>query len=418
MTITSQQQIKTLEKRDKKYNRGCGDGLYVQIYPNGSKYFWGEVRKKNLNLGSTWIGTFGSGADQYSYKEVKSLWHEIKKWSIKELQHPKNYKKKDLQDLNYTLLDAINGFLLDIKDDVKEGVHREYSNKLNNQVLKYIPANTPIKKLEWDSNGRRIIKNAIDKIADGRKYDLARRCRQLLKQVFDFAIYEGYMKRGQNPAITEKKDRTSNRPQHHKSIGWNQVPDFLGAINLNRCNQDKQTIICTKLMLLTALRTGAVTRLKWEWIKPINGIDCIVIDGSTSGLKRRKGKSDHIPHHIPITNQIKNLLDQIKELSGNNEYIFPSYRDNKYPHIDPEAPNNFLKKIGYEGALVAHGWRRVFNTTCKEELKQSQEIIKLQMGHLPDNKVDKAYDGSLMLAERKELLAQWCSLLVKTGLRV
>ena len=312
---------------------------------------------------------------------------------------------------------AIDGFLIDIKDDIKEGVHREYSNKLNNQVLKYIPENTPIKKLEWDNSGRRIVKNAIDKITDGKKYDLARRCRQLLKQVFDFAIDEGHMKRGENPATKDKKDRNSNRPQHHKCIPWNEVPTLFNDIRLNLCNQDKQTITCTKLMLMSALRAGAVTRIKWEWIEKVNGIDCIVIPGTTPGLKRRKGKSDHIPHHIPITKQIKELLDQMKELSGNSEYVFPSYRDNKYPHIDPEAPNNFLKKIGYEGSLVAHGWRRVFNTTCKEELKQTQEIIKLQMGHLPDNKVDKAYDGSLMLAERKELLDKWCYLLNETGLK-
>ena len=418
MTITSQQQIKTLEKRDKKYNRGCGDGLYVQIYPNGAKYFWGEVRKKKLNLGSTWIGTFGTGANQYSYKKVKSLWHEIKTWSLKENQHPKNYKNKDTPVSNYTLRDAIDGFLLDIKDDIKEGVHREYTNKLNNNVLKYLDPSTPIKKLEWENSGRRIVKNAIDKITDGKKYDLARRCRQLLKQVFDFAIDEGHMRRGQNPAEKDKKDRNNHRPQHHKCIPWTKVPKLLHDIKLNRCNQDKQTIICTKLTLLTALRAGAVTRLRWEWIKNVNGIDCIEIPGTTPGLKRRKGKSDHIPHHVPITSQIKELLDQMAELSGNSEHIFPAYRDNKYPHIDPEAPNNFLKKIGYEGLLVAHGWRRVFNTTCREELKQTQEIIKLQLGHLPDNKVDKAYDGSLMLSERKELLAQWCSLLVKTGLRV
>ena len=81
-------------------------------------------------------------------------------------------------------------------------------------------------------------------------------------------------------------------------------------------------------------------------------------------------------------------------------------------------PNNFLKKIGYEGALVAHGWRRVFNTTCKEELKQSQEIIKLQMGHLPDNKVDKAYDKSEMLDRRREFLENWGDLLVEKGLEL
>ena len=40
------------------------------------------------------------------------------------------------------------------------------------------------------------------------------------------------------------------------------------------------------------------------------------------------------------------------------------------------------------------------------------------MGHLPDNKVDKAYDQSLRLKDRKDFLEKWCNLLVKQGLRV
>ena len=40
------------------------------------------------------------------------------------------------------------------------------------------------------------------------------------------------------------------------------------------------------------------------------------------------------------------------------------------------------------------------------------------MGHLPDNKVDLAYDKSLMLEERKVFLEKWCDLLEKNGLEV
>ena len=40
------------------------------------------------------------------------------------------------------------------------------------------------------------------------------------------------------------------------------------------------------------------------------------------------------------------------------------------------------------------------------------------MGHLPDNKVDKAYDQSLRLKDRKELMDRWCDLLVQNGLEL
>ena len=40
------------------------------------------------------------------------------------------------------------------------------------------------------------------------------------------------------------------------------------------------------------------------------------------------------------------------------------------------------------------------------------------MGYLPDDKVDQAYDKSLMLEERKVFLEKWCELLEKNGLEV
>ena len=51
-------------------------------------------------------------------------------------------------------------------------------------------------------------------------------------------------------------------------------------------------------------------------------------------------------------------------------------------------------------------------------LKTPKEVIKKQMGHLPDNNVDQAYDKSLMLEERRIFLNKWCDLLEKNGLEI
>ena len=66
--------------------------------------------------------------------------------------------------------------------------------------------------------------------------------------------------------------------------------------------------------------------------------------------------------------------------------------------------------------VVAHGWRRTFLTEGIDQLGYSREIIKKQMGHLPDNKVDRAYDWSEQLKERKDFLSLWGKNLVDMGL--
>ena len=54
----------------------------------------------------------------------------------------------------------------------------------------------------------------------------------------------------------------------------------------------------------------------------------------------------------------------------------------------------------------------------KVDEAKMREVIKKQMGHLPDNKVDLAYDKSLMLEERRVFLEKWCDLLEIKGLEV
>ena len=135
-------------------------------------------------------------------------------------------------------------------------------------------------------------------------------------------------------------------------------------------------------------------------------------------FKRKKDCNDHIPHHVPITPHMEKIFARAKRFNQGEKYIFPPLRESRFPHLDPSAPNNFLRTLGYQGKLVSHGWRSVALTNGIDLLKTPKEVIKKQMGHLPDNKVDQAYDKSLMLEERRIFLNKWCDLLVANGLEI
>ena len=74
------------------------------------------------------------------------------------------------------------------------------------------------------------------------------------------------MKRNQNPAIKIGKDRRHHGTKNHPHLSWDQVPDLIKAINLNKCNSHIQSVLATKFMLMTFLRSGALARLEWSWI--------------------------------------------------------------------------------------------------------------------------------------------------------
>ena len=156
--------------------------------------------------------------------------------------------------------------------------------------------------------------------------------------------------------------------------------------------------------------------MEWDWIDWKKKL--LIIDGKTSGLKRNKDINDDIPHYVPITPHMEKILNRAKRFNNGEKYIFLPLKESRFPHLDPSTPNNFLRTLGYGGKLVAHGWRSVALTNGIEQLKTPKEVIKRQMGHLPDNKVDKAYDKSQMLVERREFLNKWCDLLEKNGLEI
>ena len=330
----------------------------------------------------------------------------------------KNHLTKKIEKESHTLREAIDFYLSDGLD-VKPFTLQTYKNQLNNRVLGNISPHTTLKELEWDNGGREIITKVIQQIkkeARGNGVDQSERCQELLNAVFNFAIENGWMTRGQNPATKFKRKRS--RENHHPTLNWNEVPKLIADINLNRCNSHIQTVLATKFLLMTFLRTGALARLEWEWIIEKDGIECFEIPGKTHGLKRRKDVNDHIPHYVPISNEMKQILEVCSQYNDDSKYVFQPIRQSRYPHLDPESPNNYLKNLGYSDKQRAHGWRRTARTYAIDLLGCDSDVIKRQMGHLPDNKVDRAYDRSLRLKDRKKLMDDWCKLLTENGLKV
>ena len=423
--MLSTKAVKELEIKNTKYNISCGtgNGLILEISSKkkgGTKCFVGRTRFRGKQYGC-YIGAFGDGIGQFkSVKKANQEWIKRLEWSDETKQNPINFGKRELSETK-TLGDAIEAFLKKKQSEVKATTLKDYAEKLHNFVLKNIDASTPLKELEWDSDvlGRKEIMRVIEAVRDGGKgnnIDLSRRIQDRLKGVFNEAIRLGWMSRGQNPAIRPEGETNPHKPQHHKAVSWEEVPNLLKEINLNRTNCHPMSVLSTKLCSLTFLRAGALTRLQWSWIKKVDGILSIEIPGETSGLKRKKGKNDHLPHHVPITKHIKKILRILEQYRDGSDYLFSPLRESRYPHLDPCTPNNYLRNIGYQNKMVAHGWRSIALTNGQEKLGANPEIIQRQMGHLVGDKVRKAYDHSRMLKERKEFLENWGNLLVKQGL--
>ena len=103
----------------------------------------------------------------------------------------------------------------------------------------------------------------------------------------------------------QKGEESKHDPKQHPHIEWEQVPELLQAINLNRCSGHVQAGLALKFLLMTFQRTGALARLEWKWISKKDNL--LVVPGSTTGLKRTK-KTEHLDHHVPLVKEMNALL--------------------------------------------------------------------------------------------------------------
>lgn len=122
----------------------------------------------------------------------------------------------------------------------------------------------------------------------------------------------------------------------------------------------------------------------------------------TIPAERMKAKREHI---VPLSDQALTVLERMKSISANREHIFPSRNSPTMP-MNSQTANAALKRIGFNGRLVAHGLRSIASTAMNEA-GFNADVIEAALAHSDKNEVRKAYNRSTYLAQRIELMKWW-----------
>ncbi|WP_404997261.1 tyrosine-type recombinase/integrase [Enterobacter sp. EC-ML 621] len=122
----------------------------------------------------------------------------------------------------------------------------------------------------------------------------------------------------------------------------------------------------------------------------------------------QKAKREHI---VPLSPQALEILEVMKPISAHREYVFPSRNDSKQA-MNSQTANAALKRIGYGGKLVAHGLRSIASTAMNEA-GFNADVIEAALAHSDKDEVRRAYNRSIYLPQRQDLLAWWGDLIDK-----
>jgi integrase len=154
------------------------------------------------------------------------------------------------------------------------------------------------------------------------------------------------------------------------------------------------------LQALTFVRPGELRRAKWEEID---------MDAAEWRIPAEKMKMKR-PHLVPLSRQSLAVLDYLKSIRGNSDYIFPSVRSAAQPMSD-NTINAALRLIGYDKeTMCGHGFRAMANSLLAER-GWSVDAIERQLAHVEGNTVRAAYHRSSHLDERRRMMQGWADYL-------
>ena len=196
------------------------------------------------------------------------------------------------------------------------------------------------------------------KIELSQSLDKSKKVRQALNQIFRYAIGRGIC--DNNPASELRyiaTRRGSKTPFPH--LLEPELPDFLKALECSSART--QTLIATKMTLLTASRPGMVVKAEWTHLNLDQAL-WVVPDGN---MKNRK------QHIVPLSTQLVDLLRELKAITGRSRYLFPCIGP-KNPTMPTDSINKMLRGIGYTGRLTGHGSRHTASTLLHLSMSAKQ----------------------------------------------
>ena len=230
--------------------------------------------------------------------------------------------------------------------------------------------------------------------------DIAKRALETTGQVFRYAIAHGYARRNPASEIRPSDILKTARKVNYARVDAKELPNLLRAVEVYQGTH--VTRLALKLMALTFVRTSELIGAKWAEFD----LEAGRWDIPAERMKMRT------PHIVPLSKQALDVLDTLRTLSGQSEWLFPGDRNSKKP-MSNNTILKALERMGYKGRMTGHGFRGLASTILHEQ-GYAHEHIELQLAHAPRNAVSAAYNHALYLEPRTKMMQDWADFLEQT----
>jgi integrase len=225
------------------------------------------------------------------------------------------------------------------------------------------------------------------------KQETARRVRQRIAMVVDWAVAEGYRATPLAMAALNKSlPKAKRKVEHQAAMPYADVPTFVARL------RERESVgrLAFELLVLTALRSGEIRGALWSEFD---------LTAKLWTIPSGRMKVD-VEHVVPLSEAALSVLKRAEEYrEARSDLVFPGMRHGK-PLSDMT-----LTKIcrDMDVDAVPHGFRSSFRDWVSEETDFDGAIAEMALAHTIANKVEAAYRRGKLLDKRRTMMDAWAT---------
>lgn len=381
MKLTARQ-VEVAKPKDKPYKLADGGGMYLLVNTNGSRYW----RLKYRYAGKEKLLSIGTYPD-LSLAEARTKRGEAKK-VLANGGDPGEQKQAEKQ----AKIAAVNNSFEALALEWHEHKRSNWSQGYASDILEYLKKDVfPFigKRPVADIKSKEML-DVLRKMEQRGVLDKLKKTRQACRQIFTYAVISGRAEH--NPVTDLVGVLKAPKQKHFPHLMVDELGDFIKTLSSYTGSQVTQ--IATRLLMLTGLRTIELRAAEWREID----FDKTIWQIPAGRMKMRR------PHLVPLSEQTKSLLLELREITGGYCLVFPGRNDSRKP-MSEASINQVIKRIGYAGRLTGHGFRHTMSTILHEQ-GYNTAWIEMQLAHADKNSIRGTYNHAQYLDGRRDML-QW-----------
>lgn len=379
-----------------------GQGLYLLVHPNGSKYWQLAYRfggkQKVFSVGIYPLVSLSEARKKRD--EAKKLLGE----GIDPVQQKKHVRTKT------TGVPSFENVAREWhkKLSVSERWSGAHSDRVLNSLINHVFPSIGQHDIALLSTRDLLV--PIRAVETTGHLETASRLKQRLTAIMRYAVQEALI--SHNTALDLEGAISAPERTHRPALELEAIPDLLSRIEGYKGR--RLTILAIRLTLLVFIRSSELRFARWPeidfknalWLIPPEREEIINVRFSSRGSKMKT------PHYVPLSRQAIQILEELKTLSydatDGQGLIFVGCHSIHKP-MSENTVNKALRAMGYDtkSDICGHGIRTMACSCLVESGKWSEDAIERQMSHQERNQVRAAYIHKAKHLEQRRLMLQW-----------